>query len=464
MEKNVNKFTGFVRSVLGQVVEVEYEGDYRPSFFEVLTSPANDKIKLEVYAYGSANTVLCMSLTPKSWLMRDMKIVTTANPLTLPMGKDILGRIMNLFGEPQDGRGEIKKTAYNPIYTNATSFSNVKTTAEVLETGIKFIDFFTPFLRGGKIGFVGGAGVGKTVLMTELIRNIAMAGKHEGVSMFAGIGERIREGHELWISLEKAKVLDKVALIMGMMNENAVVRMRIASAATTLAEYFRDQEKRDVLFFVDNVYRFIQAGSEVGTLTGAIPSELGYQSTLESEISNFENRLVPTEDAAITSVQTVYVPADELSDVGVSTIMAHLDTVVILSRQIASMGRYPAIDPIKSSSSALSKNIIGEEHYEVATQARAMLNEHERLSRIVAIVGESELSPADQLTYQRAKKILNYVTQQMFTTSVQTGKEGAFVAREQTITDMKTIVTGGVDKVPAESLRYIGSLRDAKLI
>lgn len=454
-------FSGRVRAVVGQVVEVEFEGKNLPKHLDVLTSPENDKIRLEVFAYSGSNTLFGLSLTPKAWLYRDLPIVTTGQSLTIPVGNQVLGRIMNLFGETQDGKQELTDVKRVPIYTSRSKYKEIQPIDEQLETGLKFIDFFTPFMKGGKIGFVGGAGVGKTVLMTELIHNIT--GKHQGVSVFGGIGERIREGHELYINLEKSGVLDKVALLMGQMNENAVIRYRAAWAATALAEYFRDVEKKDVLFFVDNTYRFVQAGSEVSTLIGGIPSELGYQATLETELSDFENRLVATKDGSITSVQAVYVPADELSDVGVAAIMGHLDTVVILSRNIASRGYYPAIDPILSSSSALSKRVIGEDHYNIATQAVEMLNEHQRLSRIVAIVGEAELSPHDQLVYQRAKKILNYMTQPMFTTEIQTGKKGVYVEKEKTIRDVKSIISGQVDQIPAEKFMYIGDLVSANL-
>jgi F-type H+/Na+-transporting ATPase subunit beta len=452
-------FTGNVRSVIGQVVEIEFEGSVRPNFRDILTSPENEKVRLEVYAFTGSHSLYALSLTPKSWLIRDMEILSTGAPLTVPVGTPVLGRIMNIFGEPQDGGKPFDDVERAPIYNKLSSYNRVKATVEPLETGLKFIDFFTPFLKGGKIGFVGGAGVGKTVLMTELIHNIT--GNYHGVSVFGGIGERIREGHELWKALEGSGVLGSVALIMAQMNDNAVCRFRMAWAATTLAEHFRDVEGKDVLFFVDNTYRFVQAGSEVYTLMGGIPSELGYQSTLETEISNFENRLVATDKGSITSVQTVYVPADELSDVGVSAIMGHLDTVVILSRDIAARGYYPAINPILSSSSALNKTIVGEDHYMIATKAVEMLNEHQRLSRIVAIVGESELSPSDQQTYQRAKKILNYMTQAMFTTEIQTGKKGAYVPREQTVKDMKMIISGVVDQIPSDKFMYIGTLGEA---
>jgi len=462
-KKDTKQFTGRVRGVSGQIVEVEYDDTTNlPQFFDVLTSPENPKVRLELYAYSDNNTLFCLSLSKRKYLYRDMPISSTGGPLKVPVGPKVLGRVFNLFGEPQDNKGPIEGAEYIPIYGKNVQMGQVVTSEEIVETGIKQIDFFTPFIKGGKIGFVGGAGVGKTVLMTELLRNIVF--KQKGVGLFAGIGERIREGHELMKSLEDSKVIERVGMIFGQMNENAIVRFRVAWAAASIAEYFRDHEKQDVLFFADNVYRFIQAGAEVSAVLGSIPSELGYQATLETEISNFENRLVSTTNAGITSVQTVYVPADELSDVGVAAIISHLDAVVILSRARASRGFYPPIDPLLSSSSTLNKRIVGEEHYTVATNALEMLHNHERLSRIVAIVGESELSPYDQMIFQRSRKLINYMTQPFFTTEAQTGKKGTLVARDTTIKDVALILSGKLDAIPAEKFMYIGSLSEAGIV
>lgn len=456
-------FSGRVRAVRGQIVEVEYdEAKNLPDFFDILTSPENPDVKMEMYAYTENNNLYCLSLSGRHLLYRDMPVISTGKPLTIPVGKSILGRVINLYGQPQDNLGPLSNVQNFPIYAQKLKMETVEVSDQLLETGIKQIDFFTPFTKGGKIGFVGGAGVGKTVLMTELLRNITF--KHEGVSVFAGIGERIREGHELVESLKQSQVLSRVALIFGQMNENSIIRFRIAWAGATIAEYFRDVEKKDVLFFVDNTYRFIQAGSEVSALLGAIPSELGYQATMETEISNFENRLVGSKSGSITSIQTVYVPADELSDVGVAAIISHLDAVVILSRTIASRGYYPPVDPLLSSSRTLNRKVIGDNHYDIVTKAIEILQNNQRLSRIVAIVGEAELSPYDQLIYQRAKKLINYMTQPFFTTQNQTGKRGTFVPREKTISDVQKILTGDLDHLPAEKLLYIGSLAEAKLI
>lgn len=463
MTPSKKEFIGRVRSVKGQIVEVEFDStDVLPEFFDILTSPKNPKIKLEVYAYSKRNSLFALSLSSRSSLPRNMEVVSTGEPLTVPVGKGILGRVLNLYGDPQDNGGPLIDVKRIPIYAVKSQIESMESSSELLETGIKQIDFFTPFLKGGKIGFAGGAGVGKTILMTELLRNITY--KHEGVSVFAGIGERIREGHELVESLKFSNVLDRVTLIFGQMNENAVVRFRVAWAAAALAEYFRDVEKKDVLFFADNAYRFIQAGSEVSALLGSIPSELGYQATMETEISNFENRLISTRTASITSIQTVFVPADELSDVAVSAIIGHLDSVIILSRQLASRGIYPPVDPLLSSSNTINKRVLGTKHYDTVTKAREILLNYKRISRVVAIVGEAELSQYDRLIFERAQKLINYMTQPFFTTEVQTGKRGVIVPKETTISDVQLILTGIIDPVKPEKLLYIGSLKDAKLV
>lgn len=452
-------FSGHVVAVRGQIVEVGYDdNNVIPRVSEILTSPENNKVRLEVYKYGEGNILFCLLLTKKADVRRHMSIVTTGDPLKIPVGNEVLGRVMNLFGEPQDNNGDISFSTSMPIFPEVDANRNAPIHQEILETGIKVLDFFTPFVNGSKIGFVGGAGVGKTVLMTELMRNITF--KHDGMSVFAGVGERIREGHELWKSLEESKVLPRASMVFGQMNENAVIRYRVIAAATTIAEYFRDHDKKDVLLFADNVYRYVQAGSEVAALLGTIPSELGYQATLESDVAKIENRLVSTEFGSITSCQTVYVPSDELSDAGVATILSRLDGVIILSRAIATRGFYPCVDPLLSASKTLHPDIVGAEHYEVATQAREILNQHKSLTRIVAIVGESELSAYNQLIYHRAKKLLNYLTQPFKTAEAQTGRKGAEVPRETTIADIKKILDGSVDKVPDEKFFNIGNLSE----
>jgi len=460
-KKSEPSFLGRVVSVSGQVVGIEYDGDHKPDFSEILTAENDPRVRLEVFSYKNNTLLYCLSLSPRTLLARGMHIVSTGKSIHVPVGPQILGRVMNLFGEAQDMKGSLAALPTKSIYRSETITTGVKTSTQIVETGIKIIDFFTPFLKGGKIGFVGGAGVGKTVLLTELLRNITT--KLEGISVFAGIGERIREGHELWKYLQEAGTLEKTVMILGQINENAAVRFRVAWAASALAEYFRDQEKKNVLFFVDNVFRFLQAGNELSALMETIPSELGYQATLESEIAEFENRLVTTENGSITSIQNIYVPADELADPSVAAIMNYIDSVVVLSRDIASRGIYPAVDPIKSASSFINPDVLGNEHYQNVTEAREILAEYNRLSRIVAIVGENELSAHDQLNYQRGKKIINYMTQPFFSAQNQTGRPGLFVPRDKTIKDIRTILSGKADIVPPEKLLYIGSLSDVGL-
>jgi len=448
--------------VKGQVAWVRCRREPLPRLGEILTSPKNPEVKLEVHSFGEGGKVFCLSLSPIELLVRHLPLERTGRPLTIPVGREILGRVINLFGQPLDGRGELRTLREIPISGQPPSFGLLKASEEIIETGVKAIDFFTPLLRGGKIGLVGGAGVGKTVLISELLHNITE--KHRGVSVFAGIGERIREGHELWLELEKAGVLEKNVLLLGQMNENAAVRFRIAAAAAAVAEYFRDHEKEDVLLFVDNTFRFAQAGSEVAALLGEIPSELGYQATLESEMARFQNRLVSTVNGAITSIQTIYVPADEFADPAVTAAMSYVDSVVILSRDVAQRGHFPAIDPLRSSSTILKKEIVGSEHFETATQAIEVLNRFERLARVAAIIGEAELAPRDQLIFQRAKKLLNYLTQPFFVTEKQSARGGVFVPRQKTVRDIKLILKGEFDKVPEERFLYIGSLDETGML
>src|SRR5258708_7165899 len=385
-----------------------------------------------------------------------MKVVGTGSDLKIPVDQSLLGRAINLFGEAQDSGGPINVSQKASIYSKSAPINVLKSESEVLETGIKVIDFITPFMKGGKIGFIGGAGVGKTILITELLHNITL--KHQSASVFAGVGERIREGQELYQRLMESKVLPRTTIVLGQMNENAAVKFRVALAATTLAEYYRDSLKLDVLFFVDNMFRFIQAGNEVSTLLGTIPSEQAYQATLQTEISTLEDRLISTENGSITSVQTVYVPSDELTDPGVNSIVSFLDTAVVLSRSVAQLGIYPPVDLFQSASAAVSKTVLGEEHYQVLTEFQRLLDHYNRLSHIVAIVGEAELSAEDRILYSRAKKIINYLSQPFFVTELQTGRKGVYVPRAQTIKDIKVILSGKLDNVDINKFLYIGSL------
>lgn len=451
---------GFVRAVRGQIVEIERDGSYVPRLKELLVAPDEASVRLETYAYGAERTLQCLLLSRQDRVRRNMMIVGTGADLTLPVGAAVLGRVVNLFGEPQDGGGDLASLARRSIYAPTSLSVEAQRTfgkEDVLETGIKAIDFFTPFLRGDRVGIVGGAGVGKTVLMTELLR--ATTAEDRGVAIFAGIGERIREGHELWRSLAANAALERTFLLIAQMNENAAIRFRVAAAAAAAAEYFRDDLKRDVMFFVDNIFRFAQAGSELATLLEEIPSAFGYQATLESEMAQFEGRLASTKDASITSIQTVYVPADELGDPAVATVLPHLDAVVVLSRAIAQQGLYPPVDFLRSRSGIVSKELIGEEHYHTVTEALEVLAHHERLARIVAIIGEAELSAEDRAVFQRAERIRAYMSQPLFTTEQHSGRAGVSVSRMEAVGDVRAILSGTLDTVPLEHLRYIGRIK-----
>lgn len=458
-EETNSPVQGQVRSVKGQIAEIEISSEKLPMLFEILTSPEKPGVRLEVF-YQSENISSCLILSSPKDLYRGMILAGTGSEIKVPLGDELLGRVINLFGEPEDNQKPIAAKTSASIYSKVPPLSVVKSSVEVLETGIKALDFLTPFVKGGKIGFIGGAGVGKTVLMTELIHNITV--RHSGVSVFAGVGERIREGQELYQRLVDAKVMPKTVMVLGQMNENAAIRFRVALTAATIAEYFRDQKNQDVLLFIDNMFRFVQAGNEVSTLLNTIPSEQAYQATMQTEVGSLEDRLVSTVNGSVTSVQAVYVPSDEMTDAGVNTIMTFFDTAVVLNRSIAQLGLYPPIDLYQSSSSTLTKQVIGDDHYSILVLFQSNLDRYQKLSHIVAIIGESELSPSDRQIYNRIKKIINYLTQPFFTTEIQTGKKGVYVSKKDTIEDIKTILEGSLDDVPAEKLQYIGSLREIK--
>lgn len=451
------KILGVIVAVTGQVAQVETQGEGLPDFYEILTSPLDNTVKLEVFSQ-SKQTLYCLILSNPNNLYRGMEVIATRTKLSIPVGQAVLGRMINLFGEPQDGKGSLGRVEMRSIYAKPPPLSALHTRADLLETGIKVIDFIAPLKKGGKNGFMGGAGVGKTVIMTEILHNIAKY--HLGVSVFAGVGERIREGQELYRQLEKAGILPATALVIAQMNENAAVRFKLALAAATLAEYYRDFQKKDVLFFVDNMYRYLQAGNEVSTLLGTLPSEQGYQATLQTEISSIEDRLISSDNGSITSIQTIYAPADETTDAAVSSVMTFLDGVIVLSRSVAQLGIYPAVDINLSSSSAISKIFVGEEHLEVVTKFREMLEKYDRLYHIVSIVGRSELSTNDQVTFNRTKKVLNYLSQPFFTTEINTGRKGSYVPRKEAVADIKAILLGKLDHVPDDKLLYIGALQD----
>lgn len=455
---NVTKTpVGRIRDVQGQVITLVCDGQYRPALRELLKLERDETISFEAYSYENDRVLHCLLLSDNTVPIRGDRVYSTGGEITIPMGSEVLGRAIDLFGNPEDGRGPVETPNWRSIHSNAGDLEmDESTNHELIETGIKAIDFFAPMKKGGKILLVGGAGVGKTVLMTEIFQGLVS--NHEGASIFAGIGERSREGHELWKWLDKKGLLEQIVLVLGNIHRNAAVRFRTAWAATAMAEYFRDVEEKDVLFFVDNVYRFLQAGSELSNLAGEIPSEFGYQPTLQSEIAQFESRLKSTKKGSVTSVQTMYVPADELSDPSIAVTVPHVDSVVILSRDIAQQGRLPAVDYMQSSTSLFDPAVIGEKHYQVLTDTVDVLQEHDRLARIVAIVGKDEISTENRIVYERGQMILNYLTQPFFAAEVQTGRSGVFVPREKTVDDIWAILVGKYDGKNPNDFLYIGGL------
>lgn len=461
-DNTMNRSQGIITSVNGQIADIEIEDNIFPKFLEILVCPEDPSVILEVFA-ESKNKVRALVLSEERKIYRGMKIVGSGTDLKIPVGKSVLGRVIDLFGIPKDNGPTLPKGDRLSIYSKAPSLNIIKTGYELLETGIKAIDFLTPIQRGGKVGFIGGAGVGKTILLTELLHNITQNRKNS-YSVFGGIGERIREGQELYQRLKESGVLAKTVIVLGQMNENASIRFRVGLAALSQAEYLRDIEKSDVLIFIDNMFRFIQAGNEVATLIGTIPSEQAYQATLQTEISNFEDRLIPTQNGTITSFQNVYVPADEITDAAVSSIMSLLDTSVVLSRTVAQKGIYPPIDLASSVSATLTKAFLGEAHFKALTQFQQLLSNYHKLSHIVAIVGESELSPENRILYNRTKKIINFLTQPFFMTETQTGRKGVYVKKDTTVKDIERILSGSLDNIPADKFLYIGSLANGGII
>jgi F-type H+-transporting ATPase subunit beta len=395
-------------------------------------------------------------MTVLTGVRRGTKVVGTGSTIEVPVGDNVKGRVMNLFGDPVDGLGNINRGRTVSIYQSPPDYTKIKTNIELLETGIKVLDFFTPFIKGGKTGFVGGAGVGKTFLITELIHNVAKF--QSGVSVFGGIGERIREGRELFDSLQESGVLPSVALVFGQMNENPAIRSRVGLSAVTVAEFFRDQQKKDVLLFIDNVFRLVQAGNEISTMTNTIPSEGGYQAELMSQMGAFQERIVSTVDGSVTSVQAIYVPSDDVTDPGVQVILPYMQSMVILSRAVAEQGIYPAVDVFNSTSSVMTPDVVGQEHYNAVLATQLLLNKYTELSHMVAIIGESELSAEQRLDYNRAKKVINYMSQPFFVAEAQTGVKGHYVERMQTVKDVLAIMAGEFDDVPEGDFRNIGDL------
>lgn len=449
---------GSVVSVRGQVVLVEFL-DKQPEIGDVIHLESNPSDILEVISSDHLKRYFCIALKDATVFYRGAIVVNTKEGLQIPVGKDLLGRVLNIFGEVQDGGEPLKSTEMRSIRKWKKSGLVVK--KEILETGIKVIDVFAPLIKGGKMGLFGGAGVGKTMLLTEIMHNVVgKVGHDRYYSVFAGVGERSREGLELWQSLKNTGVLPYSSLIYGQMGENPAVRFLSAYAGITMAEYFRDIEKRDILFFIDNVYRFAQAGNELSVLTGSIPSEDGYQATLESEMATFHERLHSTVDGVITSVEAIYVPADDLLDHGVQTIFPYLDSLLVLSRDVYQEGRTPAVDVLASTSSALTPHFVGDHHYQVVIIARNLLKRSQSLERIVSLVGENELSVEDQIVVKRARKLKNYLTQPFYTAEGQRGLHGTYVPVAEAIKDVNAIISGQYDNTPDDTFLYIGKMSD----
>jgi ATP synthase F1 subcomplex beta subunit len=453
---------GYIAQVVGPVIDVKFENKKLPPIFNALylTNPAiNDKennLVLEVTQHLGEDMVRCIALDSTDGLSRGIKVTDTGNKITVPVGREVLGRIFNVVGEPVDELPEAHFKSRLPIHRPAPTFEEQSTNVEILETGIKVIDLLEPYLKGGKAGLFGGAGVGKTVLVMELIHNIAI--EHGGFSVFAGVGERTREGTDLWTEMKESKVLDKAVLVYGQMNEPPGARARVALSALTMAEYFRDEERQDVLVFIDNIFRFAQANSEISALLGRIPSAVGYQPTLATDMGELQERITSTKKGSITSVQAVYVPADDLTDPAPATTFAHLDATTVLSRQIVDLGIYPAVDPLDSTSRALDANIIGEEHYAVARRVQAVLQKYKELQDIIAILGMDELSEEDKLIVNRARRIQRFLSQPFFVAEVFTGFPGRYVPLKETIRGFKEILDGKHDELPEQAFYMAGTI------
>ena len=455
---------GRISQVLGAVVDVEFDGDL-PAILNAITTKIGDhETTLEVAQHLGENTVRCIAMETTDGMVRGQEVIDTGDSIKVPVGEETLGRIMDVTGQPIDERGDINPTAYWPIHRDAPEFVDQSTEAEVLVTGIKVIDLLEPYAKGGKIGLFGGAGVGKTVLIQELINNVAKG--HGGYSVFAGVGERTREGNDLYFEMQDAGVIDfdkgsKVALVFGQMNEPPGARARVALTGLTQAEYFRDEQGQDVLFFVDNIFRFTQAGAEVSALLGRIPSAVGYQPTLATDMGAMQERITSTNKGSITSVQAVYVPADDLTDPAPATTFAHLDATTVLNRAIAEKGIYPAVDPLDSTSRILDPQVVGQEHYETARAVQSILQQYKSLQDIIAILGMDELSAEDKLVVDRARKVERFLSQPFHVAEVFTGFPGVFVALEDTIKAFKGIVAGEYDHLPEQAFYMVGTIDEA---
>jgi F-type H+-transporting ATPase subunit beta len=464
---------GYITQIIGPVVDVKFPGGKLPQIYNALTingtNEAGQTISLtvEVQQLLGDNQVRAVAMSTTDGLVRGLEVVDTGAPITVPVGKVTLGRIFNVLGEPVDNRGPVNAEATLPIHRPAPKFTDLETSPSVFETGIKVVDLLTPYKRGGKIGLFGGAGVGKTVIMMELINNIAT--QHGGVSVFAGVGERTREGNDLYNEMMESGVINKdnlneskIALVYGQMNEPPGARMRVGLSGLTMAEYFRDVNKQDVLLFVDNIFRFIQAGSEVSALLGRMPSAVGYQPTLGTDVGTLQERITSTNEGSITSIQAVYVPADDFTDPAPATTFAHLDGTTVLSRGLASKGIYPAVDPLASTSTMLQPNIVSEEHYNTARAVQSTLQRYKELQDIIAILGLDELSEEDRLIVARARKVERFLSQPFFVAEVFTGSPGKYVKLEDTIKGFQQILSGELDALPEQAFYLVGDINEAK--
>ena len=453
---------GKVVQVIGPVVDIEFPLDQLPAIYNAVKIEGKvDQVEInltvEVMQHLGDNTTRCIAMSSTDGLTRGMKATDTGAPISIPVGPETLGRVFNVLGQTVDNKPEAVKTAETwPIHRAAPSFEEQETATSILETGIKVVDLIAPYSRGGKIGLFGGAGVGKTVLIMELIHNIAT--QHGGYSVFAGVGERTREGNDLWSEMQESGVIDKTALVYGQMNEPPGARMRVALTGLTMAEYFRDVAGQDVLLFIDNIFRFIQAGSEVSALLGRMPSAVGYQPTLTTDVGALQERITSTKKGSITSVQAVYVPADDLTDPAPAATFAHLDATTVLSRQIAELGIYPAVDPLDSTSRIVDPNTIGEEHYKVARGVQEVLQRYKELQDIIAILGMDELSDDDKLMVSRARKIQRFLSQPFFVAEVFTGTPGKYVPLKETIRGFKEILDGKHDDLPESAFYMVGTI------
>ena len=457
---------GLIVEVKGPVVDVLFEDGNLPSINEALTINVDKKdnhgieinLTLEVALHVGNRKVRCIAMDSTDGLVRGMKVFATGSPISVPVGRGTLGRVFNVLGNPIDNKGETTNTVKMPIHRDAPKLDDLSSNVEILETGIKVVDLLAPYIKGGKIGLFGGAGVGKTVLIQELIHNVAQ--EHGGISVFTGVGERTREGNDLYGDMSESGVIEKTAMVFGQMNEPPGARMRVALTGLTMAEYFRDQEHQDVLLFIDNIYRFTQAGSEVSALLGRMPSAVGYQPTLATEMGKLQERITSTKEGSITSIQAIYVPADDYTDPAPATTFTHLDATTNLSRKLTEEGIYPAVDPLASTSRALQPSIVGKEHYEVARRVQQIIQRYNELLDIIAILGMDELAEEDKLVVLRARRIRLFLSQNMFIGGQFTGIPGSYVPVKETVRGFKEILDGKYDDLPEEAFRLVGTIDD----